>query len=835
MKASVILLQKIKAILNENPSKSLSQLSKADNKKLIHELEITINELVYQHAEKASRASELIIANEELAYQNHEKASRASELIIANEELAYQNHEKENRAAELIIANENLVYHSNEKDKRAAELLILTSKLDLQTQLVNANKLVAFQYEQLKHIASLLPGVIYQYRLRPDGTSCFPYASEALSKIFRVKPEDVLEDGSKVWNNIHPDDIDKVIASARLSAKNLTPWEQEYRLKFDDGTVRTIFANSTPQGETDGSVLSYGYAVDITEYKIAEENRKLNREILQIMSEPENLSGSIRHIISTLKTRMGFDAVGIRLKEGDDYPYYDHIGLSEDFLKTENSLVSSIQNGLKWKEKNGNILLECLCGQVVSGNSDTMNLKFTEKGSFCTNDLLSLPGKLAEKNSHINLRNQCILQGFASVALVPIRDREKIIGLIQLNDRGKGRFTPELIAQLEVIAIHLAGLIKRKQIEAELEESNHLLLSFINHAPILTYIKEVTLTENRVLKASPNFFKLTGLQSSEIVGKNMFELFPAELASSIQIDDQKVISTGKVHKFEEILNGVTYESTKFLINSGSKKLIAGFSLDITERKLRELEIAHKNEELIKINAEKDKFFSIIAHDLRGPFSGFLGLTEMLAEKSNGMSKDTTQQIAVLMKDSAASLFQLLGNLLEWSKMQRGLIVFEPVSSLLMNEIIEILPLIVTAAEKKSIAIRYQIDNDLTIFADIDMLAAIFRNLVSNAVKFTPKGGTITISAKSESNKWVEIEVNDTGVGMSEKTVNNLFTLDINTNRKGTEGEQSSGLGLLICKDFIEKHNGILSITSEVNKGSTFSFTMPVKPKDLTIN
>ena len=707
--------------------------------------------------------------------------------------------------------------------------------MDLMTQLVNANKLVALQHDQLKHIASLLPGVIYQYRLRPDGTSCFPYASEGIKNIFRVNPEDILEDASKVWNNIHPDDLDIVSASASLSAKNLTLWQQEYRLKFDDGTVRTIYANSAPLAETDGSVLSYGYAVDITEHKIAEENRELNKEILQIMSKPEDLSGSIRHIISNIKTRMGFDAVAIRLKEDDDYPYFDHSGFSVDFLKTENSLISRDQNGLKCRDKNGNIRLECMCWQVISGNTDPVNPALTKKGSFWTNDLLADPDKPADKDSQFHRRNQCILQGFGSVALVPLHDREKIIGLIQFNDRKKGRFTTELIAQLEVIAIHLGELIKRKQTEAALEESNHLISLFLNHAPVLTYIKEVTSTESRVLKASPNFLKRIGIDSSAMDGKTMFELFPAEFASVITAEDQRVIHSGKVHVFEEILNGVTYESTKFPINSGSKKLVAGFSVDITERKLRELQIAQKNEELQRINAEKDKFFSIIAHDLRGPFSGFLGLTEMLAEKSNGMSKDTTQQIAVLMKDSATSLFQLLSNLLEWSKMQRGLIVFEPVSSLLMNKIIEILPLAAVAAEKKNIAIRYQIDNDLTVYADSNMLAAIFRNLVTNAIKFTPNGGTVTISAKSDSDEWVEISVNDTGVGMSEKTIDALFTLEINTNRKGTDGELSSGLGLLICKDFIDKHNGILSITSEVNKGSTFSFTLPVKPKDLTIN
>ena len=179
-----------------------------------------------------------------------------------------------------------------------------------------------------------------------------------------------------------------------------------------------------------------------------------------------------------------------------------------------------------------------------------------------------------------------------------------------------------------------------------------------------------------------------------------------------------------------------------------------------------------------------------------------------------------------MKKSATNLFSLLGNLLDWSRMQRGLTVFVPTSILLKLKIMECLVLTQDAAFKKEIAISFEIPENLSVFADENMFESIMRNLVSNAVKFTPKGGCITVSAKLVTGNFVEISVRDTGIGMSKEMIGNLCRLDINTKRKGTEGEYSTGLGLIICRDLIEKHGGKMWIESEEGKGSTFLFLLP---------
>lgn len=351
-------------------------------------------------------------------------------------------------------------------------------------------------------------------------------------------------------------------------------------------------------------------------------------------------------------------------------------------------------------------------------------------------------------------------------------------------------------------------------------------------------------TQGKYTYMSPSVFQLCGLTESEAMAKDFCESFSPGSA-------QKVIRDLPI-RVSEFLNGIrtTYidqiqqickdgslkwieTATKYRLSKDKTIEIYGVSRDISVRKQVEAELQHKNEQLRKINAEKDKFFSIIAHDLRGPSVGFLGLTELMAEGLSHMTLDEIQKTALLMRNSAANLFRLLGNLLEWSRMQRGMTSFVPATFLLMPKISEIMVLVQEAANKKELRINYDIPNDLMVFADENMLGVIIRNLGSNAVKFTPIGGGITISARSQADNSVGISIKDSGIGMNKHMVDHLFNLNVNTNRNGTDGEYSTGLGLIICKDFIEKHGGELWVESEEGVGSTFRFSLPANPHRVT--
>ena len=257
----------------------------------------------------------------------------------------------------------------------------------------------------------------------------------------------------------------------------------------------------------------------------------------------------------------------------------------------------------------------------------------------------------------------------------------------------------------------------------------------------------------------------------------------------------------------------------------SNEQVVAIVRDVTERKKTEAEIILKNEQLIQANIEKDKFFSIIAHDLRGPFSAFLGFTKMMVEDLDSFTIKELQKITLSMRNSATNLYSLLENLLEWSRIRRDTTSFEPALSLLIPIVEESLTPLREQADKKEIEIGFEISEDCKVFADKYMLGTIFRNLVANAIKFSPRGGKISVMAKQMPGSSVEMSIRDTGIGMNEKMVENLFRLDELTNRKGTEGEPTTGLGLIICKEFIEKHGGKIWVESEDGRGSIFYFTI----------
>ena len=338
--------------------------------------------------------------------------------------------------------------------------------------------------------------------------------------------------------------------------------------------------------------------------------------------------------------------------------------------------------------------------------------------------------------------------------------------------------------------------------------------------------------DGRISEVNKSFAEMHGYTVDELRNTSINDLDVLnEDAFDGRAEVMRRINAGEVVRFEVEhyhKDGHTFilSDTASLITIGNQKFYLAFHQDITERKKAEEEIRLQKEELHFLNAEKDKFFSIIAHELRGPFNGFLGFTNMLVDELDTLTLKEIQKIAVSMRNSATNLFSLLENLLEWSRLQRGITTFVPTTFNLNHLVAETLRPVKDSANKKGITISIDIPIDLEVFADEYMLGSILRNLASNAVKFTVKGGSVTIAAIRMPGNSVEITVSDTGIGMNGEIVDSLFRPDLQTSRKGTDGEPSTGLGLIICKEFIEKHGGKLQVESEEGKGSVFSFTLP---------
>jgi len=340
------------------------------------------------------------------------------------------------------------------------------------------------------------------------------------------------------------------------------------------------------------------------------------------------------------------------------------------------------------------------------------------------------------------------------------------------------------------------------------------------------YEENITLTDS-VLKAGHPLI-IDDVFNSPYLSRRIAERFPTKSVMALPLEASN-------KKLGAIL--IAFNSHHIFTDEDvSRGKIAAHQISLIVDKIKVMDELKENQEhLKKLNNEKDKFFSIMAHDIKSPFSAFLGLTEIMSEDFDQFTLKEIQSFIVTMHKSASSLYRLLENLLEWASFQRGIIEFNPQLLSLTRIVNYSFELIQNAAVKKDIEINHQIPEDFEIYGDLHMLDTILRNLTSNAVKFTPKGGTITISAHKDENDNTIITVSDTGIGMSEEMIGNLFKVDVNISRTGTEGEPSTGLGLILCKEFIEKHGGKIWVESESGIGSSFNLYLPSKPKTIEPN
>jgi signal transduction histidine kinase len=252
-----------------------------------------------------------------------------------------------------------------------------------------------------------------------------------------------------------------------------------------------------------------------------------------------------------------------------------------------------------------------------------------------------------------------------------------------------------------------------------------------------------------------------------------------------------------------------------------------------QKDLLEKTVEIKTAELNELNASKDKFFSIIAHDLKNPFTSIIGFSDMMLESGIQNSPELLQKYSRMINESAVRTFRLLENLLEWASSQRGKISFQPLEINLMEVVSDELTLLEEMASNKNIRLINNVSDNISIVADKNMLRTILRNLLTNGIKFTPKGGEVQINSVV-SDGHVEISVRDNGIGMSPEVIAGLFRIDSNLATRGTENERGTGLGLFLCKEFVEKHGGRIWAESGEADGSVFKFIIPLSLSNVVI-
>jgi len=322
------------------------------------------------------------------------------------------------------------------------------------------------------------------------------------------------------------------------------------------------------------------------------------------------------------------------------------------------------------------------------------------------------------------------------------------------------------------------------------------------------------------------WFKLLAIL---VVGFIVFIVFKLRVAN---IEKTKVILEGKVkdrttelEAANEMLIRTTLElnGANELISDSNKKLKQ--QSDELVRKKEDLENA--NAELSKLNATKDKLFSIIAHDLKSPFNALLGFSDLLYTNAKNSSKEEIQHYSKLLLDSATKAYDLLENLLHWSRAQRGSIVYSPLVFDLSRLIDKSINLFQSVAENKNITISKEVNSKTTTaFADESLIDIVVRNILNNAIKFTKPDGQITIRCSDFDTKYLQVEFEDNGVGIKEENIGKLFRMDQSFSTVGTKQEKGTGLGLILCKEFIELNKGTIWVESKLNTGSRFIFTIP---------
>lgn len=413
-----------------------------------------------------------------------------------------------------------------------------------------------------------------------------------------------------------------------------------------------------------------------------------------------------------------------------------------------------------------------------------------------------------------------------------VTDEGYALGTLCVIDREPRVLNPQQLAALEALRRNVvtAFELKKSLKELKISENKNILFTSIvessNDAILSLDLDGNILTLNKGAEL------IFGYSKNDIIGKNISILYPDNVVVDENDILDKIKSGQKIKHFETIrkrndgkLIDISLTISPIL---NSENEIIGASLiarNISEKKKYEKQLKENEAKLIELNATKDKFFSIVAHDLRGPLGNVKTLISFLDENYTDYTDIEKQDIIKLISESSILIYSFLENLLEWANSQKGTINFDPQSVNLKILTISVLNLMNPIAKTKNIEISNDLFNDVYMVGDVNMVNTILRNLISNAIKFTPNNGKIKIKSDYKDGEVI-CSICDSGVGISKDNLKKLFRIDSTITSIGTNNEKGTGLGLILCKEFVEKHTGKIWVESEIGKGSTFYFTLP---------
>ncbi len=628
-----------------------------------------------------------------------------------------------------------------------------------------------------------------------------------------------------------------------------------HKLKRPDGRmvdVETIISPIKPLGNKSVQIIGR----DISLQRRLEEEQALTVTFLKEINSAFDKEDLVRKVINLFRDWSGCKAVGIRLWENEDFPYFQTAGFPEDFVEKEKYLCARDHNYEIIRDSQGNPYLECMCGNVIMGRTDPKLPFFTKFGSFWTNSTTELLSNTTEEDRQARTRNRCHGEGYESVALIPLKYKSVPLGLIQLNDINKDKFSLDRIEMIERQAEYLAiALSQYKAREEQLKSQQDYQRIFdmsptamleVNLSRLLEHLESLDLADydhiREMLKSNPES-SLECLKMGEVnkinhAAKSLFGVnYPEELVGNVdKIFDINGISPicNSILDLFEGASQVEFEGNISSINGENRNILARLSVlpyyeknysrvlasivDITEKRIAEEEQAR---------AEKLESIGIlaggIAHDFNNIMMGILGNISLARQEI-----DKSNEIYERLIDAEKSVVRaqdLTHQLLTFSRGGAPVKKAVDVSSIVKDSAL-------FALHGSNVGCNFDFaENPYTAEIDARQISLVIQNLVINAIQAMPDGGEIVIklsniiknSRPSFFNKnahFIKISITDKGIGIPEKYINKIFDPYFSTKQK------SSGLGLTTAYAIVNKHGGTIKVQSELDKGTNFDIYLP---------
>ncbi|HUW07192.1 MAG TPA: PAS domain S-box protein [Williamwhitmania sp.] len=710
-----------------------------------------------------------------------------------------------------------------------------------------------------------------------DEKGVYTYTSQTGIDLFGSSTDEIV--GKTPFDFMTPDDRARIasifseIVANRAPIKDLENWNVK-----KNGELCCLLTNGLPILDKDGNLKGYrGVDKDITERKRAEDALRESEENFRsmfennsaamIIAEPDTTVSIINDEFCKLSGYSKQEVIGTswtvhippedreRLEEynrrrminANDVPnkyefsIYNkkgeirHALMSVALLRNNKTLASFIDITERKHAEEVLIESERRTRALLDANPD-MIFRVNREGTFLDYKADSSELYAQTETSIIGKKNRDITPPeFADLIDLYIKQTIDSGKLQQFEyqmltpKRGLRNYEARMVASGidEVIAV-VRDVTERKKAEEKIKESEEKYRLLAESSPEMIYFIDTKGYVTYVNKVAAEQFHAP---AQKLIGKHLTDIFPPDLAQQNLANIQNVIATKSTFQNEvEIVfpTGSRWVDARLapVIDEKNNVIgVLGLSYDITERKRAEEEIRLKNEQLIKLNAEKDKFFSIMAHDLKSPFSSIMGFSEVLLKQVMEKNYQSVERYSGIIYESSQRAVDLLTNLMEWSRSQTGRMEFNPEYFEMVKLINEVILLFAGAASQKSITITEVLPANAPVYADKNMMSTVLRNLISNAIKFTYKGGAIVVSTENKQGAQV-IAVRDNGVGIPKDRIEKLFRIDENFSTLGTEKEKGTGLGMILCKEFVEKHGGQIWVESEEGKGSIIYFTIP---------